>query len=72
MDGVLSIENCITSNNANGIRAEGGVIQVSNTMITDNAVGVLPAAGGQIVSFGNNRLRANGLNGNFTLVVGQR
>lgn len=71
IDGHLSLENCVSVDNYNGVRAEGGVVQVSNTMLTDNKYGLVNAGGfGQLVSFGNNRLRGNLNNGSFTLNVG--
>ncbi|HEX6622424.1 MAG TPA: right-handed parallel beta-helix repeat-containing protein [Pyrinomonadaceae bacterium] len=74
IDGFLNIENCVSSGNSNGIRAEGGVVHVSNTMLTDNRFGLVNAGGfGQLISYGNNRVRGNNVsNGNFTLNVGQR
>ena len=73
IDGHLTLENCVTVDNYNGIRAEGGVVQVSNTMVADNKYGLVNAAGwGQLISFGNNRLRGNVVNGSFTLNAGQK
>jgi hypothetical protein len=63
----------ITNNKDAGIRVSGPsvVFYVSNTMIAGNATGLLPS-GGQIISFGNNRLADNTTNGAFTSTIPQQ
>lgn len=63
----LNLQNCISSHNGVGITANtNAVVRVSNTQITNNGTGLNPTAGGQISSYGNNNVTANGAgNGPF-------
>jgi hypothetical protein len=59
----LNIESSVATGNDNGgVVASGALatVRISNTMITNNLAGLKTAAGGQIVSFGNNRIVGNG------------
>ncbi len=61
----FNLENCITTKNRAGIQARvGAVIRVSNTTITANVTG-LGNTGGQLLSYGNNKLAGNGSDGQF-------
>jgi hypothetical protein len=55
----------ITDSTANGLRATGAntVLRLSNSTLTGNAQGLLAVAGGQILSYGNNRNTGNLANG---------
>lgn len=55
----------IAYNGSNGIRVDGtgAVVRVSDSTITGNAVGLSIGVGGSIVSFSNNRITANDVNG---------
>ncbi len=55
----------IANNGSNGIRVDGAgaVVRVSDSTITGNAVGLSIGVGGSIVSFSNNRITANDVNG---------
>ena len=65
----LTIEDCVIKDNNMGINAYyPSIIRVSHSTITDNAQGLSPF-GGQILSFGNNRLAGNGMDGSFTGIV---
>jgi len=69
---VVSVENCVVTNNGIGIRASGSFtfssVIVSHTMIASNTTG-LSANGGTIKSFGNNRLANNNTDGAFTSTI---
>jgi hypothetical protein len=64
----LLIQNSVFSRNTVGLRSAGAnaTLRVSNTSIYQNGTGLQPAAGGQIISFGDNVLVANTSNGAFT------
>jgi len=67
--GVLTIEDCVIKDNNMGIVAYySNTIRVSHSTITDNNQGLSPF-GGQILSFGNNRLAGNITDGSFTGMV---
>jgi hypothetical protein len=63
----LNLQNCIASHNGQGITANtNAVVRVSNTQVTNNGTGLNNTAGGQISSYGNNNVTANGAgNGPF-------
>lgn len=70
----LTLENSLAADNANnGINAQGAAasIRISNMVVTGNGTG-LTASGGTIVSFGNNRIVGNGLDGAPTSTIGQQ
>ena len=65
----LNVESSVASNNGNNGVATGGAnstIRLSNTTVTGNAVGLNSSAGGQILSYGSNRISANGVDGSPT------
>ncbi len=63
----------IVDNLANGIvtNSAGSVINVGASTIGGNGTGVL-ASSGSLISFGNNQMSANGINGNFTSTTALR
>lgn len=69
----IVVENCLVSNNHFGILAlpngAGATIDVSQTMISENGVGLYNFGPGQITSFGNNRLARNGFDGSFSFLT---
>lgn len=66
---VANIEGCIIKNNNNGIVSySGSLARVSHSTITDNQQGI-PPYGGQVLSFGNNRLAGNVTDGFFTGMI---
>jgi hypothetical protein len=70
----LNVEDSIAADNINnGVNAQGAqaVIRLSNVTVTGNGTG-LNAGGGAIVSFGNNRVAGNVLDGTPTLTIAQR
>jgi hypothetical protein len=52
----------ISGNNFGGLHAtNGGIMRVSNSSITyNNTNGILSDAGGQVLTYGNNRVAGNG------------
>lgn len=50
---------------AGGIKSEGagGLVRISNNLITDNTNGLLMASGGKIISYGDNRVDGNAVDG---------
>ncbi|HXM36472.1 MAG TPA: right-handed parallel beta-helix repeat-containing protein [Pyrinomonadaceae bacterium] len=80
-ESITNVENCVVTNNGTGIRAAvvsaGGrefghtIFYLSATMITGNQTG-LAANGGEVVSFTNNRLANNTLDGSFTSTITQQ
>lgn len=68
----LNLESSVASHNgASGVRssAAGAIVRISNMTITNNVGNGLTAAGGAIVSFGNNRVSGNGVDGSPTSTV---
>jgi hypothetical protein len=71
---LLNLEDSIAADNINnGVNSQGAqsVIRLSNVVVTGNGTG-LNAGGGAIVSFGNNRVAGNVLDGTPTLTIVQR
>ena len=66
-------ESSIVANLANGIQTNsaGSVVNVGASTIGGNGTGV-KATAGQLISFGNNQMSANGSNGNFTSTTALR
>ena len=59
-----------SQNGGSGIRANGGataIVRVGNTVVTGNALGIDPAAGALVKSYGNNQVSGNTTDGAFTL-----
>jgi hypothetical protein len=76
---VIDLENCLVfDNNATvnsaGIAASGGqaVVRISNVMVINNRLGLMVSSGGNIVSFGNNRIAGNATDGAPTATPGQK
>lgn len=70
---VINVENCMIASNAiNGIRSAGSqsTIRISNVSVFNNNVG-LATGGGNIVSFGNNRIAGNTTDGAPTATIAQ-
>jgi hypothetical protein len=67
----LNLDRSESSNNGgSGIRANGGattIVRVANTVVTGNALGIDPAGGALIKSYGNNQVSGNTTDGAFTL-----
>jgi hypothetical protein len=62
----IDLDNVMVSGSATGIIAvNSGIVRVNNSSIIGNTTG-LSTSGGNIQSFGNNRLTGNGFNGSFT------
>jgi hypothetical protein len=64
----------IVNNGSNGIRSEGAAtarVRISDTTITGNATGLSIGAPAQVISFGNNRIDGNGVNGAPTSTIGE-
>ena len=62
----INLEGVVASNNGtNGVVTSGlgAIIRLSNTTITDNTTGLNSAAGGQILTYGSNRIAGNVPNG---------
>jgi hypothetical protein len=71
----INLENSVASNNGNnGIATSGGasIVRLSNMSISSNGVGLNSSAGGQILSYGSNRIAGNGVNGVPTGGVGEQ
>lgn len=72
---VLTIENSLAGDNGtNGVNGQGAfsTVILSNAVVTGNATGLLAAGGAAIVSFGNNRIIGNVVDGAPTVPVGQQ
>jgi hypothetical protein len=76
---VMDLEQCLVldSNatvNSAGVAATGAQasIRISNVMVVSNRLGLFVSAGGNIISFGNNRIAGNGTDGAPTLTPGQK
>ena len=69
--GVLAT-NIETTNNAYGIRSIGPnvTVRVENSKIVGNDTGLSNSGGGALLTFGNNAVRANGVDGAFSGPVG--
>lgn len=62
--GELGMTNCQVSGNNVGVQAgNGGTIRMSNNSVIGNNTGL---AGTSLISFGNNLVKGNGVNGSFT------
>jgi hypothetical protein len=71
----MSLENVVISGNPQaGVFAEGAgaAIRLSNSTITGSTQGIRASSGGSIVSFGNNRILGNTVDGNPTSTSAQR
>ena len=62
----INLERCVSANNGtNGILAQGAgaTVRISHTAVADNATGISSVGGGDIESFGTNRIAGNTVNG---------
>lgn len=63
----------ISEYSGSGVAAlAGAVVRLRDSTITGNAQGLLSTAGGQIISFGNNALSGNAVNGSPTSTISQQ
>jgi Right handed beta helix region len=71
----VNLEGCISADNAqSGVVAKGAgaVVNMSNTLVTHNAMGVNAGGGGSLVSFVNNRIVGNTTDGAPTADTAQQ
>lgn len=63
----------ISNNGSNGIRSEGAQsrVRIGDNVITGNATGLSIGSGAAVISFSNNRISGNGVNGAPTSTEGQ-
>lgn len=69
---VINLDAAVASNNDIGVRAidAGAVVRISQMLITGNATrGMSVLSGGTVISFGNNSVNGNGLDGTPTATV---
>ena len=67
---LINLENSTATNNGGGGVTTSGAaagISISNSTIMSNAQGINTSGGGSVYSFGNNRIIANGTNGEPTI-----
>jgi parallel beta helix pectate lyase-like protein len=62
----LNIESCLVEGNQIGITSDTAIVRVSNTTVSDNALGLQSLNGGQLLSRANNTLQDNDADGAFT------
>jgi hypothetical protein len=67
------VEDCLVSGNqiGIGIKSSNPIIRLSNAVVTKNGTG-LSAAGGQILSFSNNKISGNTIENTPTGIIGQQ
>ena len=76
--GTLNLENCVASNNGVGVSANGNnpskatIVVISNSVVTNNQLGLWQAISGVIYSRGNNTVTGNNtdINGTITPLGG--
>ncbi len=71
----MNLENCVSADNAqSGVVAQGAaaVVNMSNTLVTHNSMGVNAGSGGSVVSFVNNRIVGNTTDGAPTADTAQQ
>lgn len=71
----MNLESCMTSGNGmNGIQSNGpyATVRISNVTCTGNGSGLNPINGGTIVSFGNNKVTGNTVDGPLPTVITMR
>jgi hypothetical protein len=70
--GVLNVESCTMTMNDIGLYSNN-IVRVRNSMITGNGQGVQSSGpGNETISFGNNGLDGNSINGTFTMTIAQQ
>jgi hypothetical protein len=70
----IVLERVIVSNDTTGVQAEGSAnasVRLSNVLITSNSAGLSSVSGGQLISFLNNSIAGNGVNGASTSTTPQ-
>ncbi len=70
----IILERVIASNNTTGVQAEGSAnasVRLSSMLITSNSAGLSSVSGGQLISFVNNSVAGNGVNGSSTSTTPQ-
>jgi hypothetical protein len=61
----IILERVVISNNVTGVQAEGSLnasVRISNTLVTQNSVGLASVSSGQVISFVNNSVAGNNTN----------
>ena len=69
----INLDRCVATNNAQAaVRSTGALstLRLAETTVTDNGTGLASVTGGAILSYGNNRIAGNGINGAPTGPVG--
>jgi hypothetical protein len=71
---VMNLESSMASGNATGVNADGAnsTINMSNVTVVNNGTGLSTTSGGHIVSFGNNKVTDNTMNGSPTKTISQK
>ncbi len=64
----------VANNSSGGVRSEGAaaIVRLSDATIFDNGAGLVSVGGGAVLSFGNNQIAGNGVNGAPTGVLAQQ
>jgi len=71
----LNVEDCVIQGSNTGIFAGNGggggtaIVRVSRSTIVDNSQGLSSMGGAPLLSYGNNRVAGNGINGAFTGLI---
>jgi hypothetical protein len=76
---IMNLEGCLVAENnatpgTTGVLAAGAAatVRLSNVTVVNNGVGLSSVTGGNIVSFGNNRITGNGTDGAPTVTLPQK
>ena len=72
LSGILTVDNCTVTHSSLALGVASGTIVLSNSTITQNTKGLQAGAGGTIISFVNNRIINNGVDGAPTKSVFQK
>jgi hypothetical protein len=68
----IILERVIITNNKTGVQSEGSAfasVRLTDTLITQNPVGLSSISGGQLITWGTNSVAGNGVNGATTSTV---
>lgn len=69
----MYLENCVAADNRWGVRADSSTIDFSNCTVSGNTeAGLSQVGSGTLISFGNNRISGNAVDGNPTGQAAQR
>jgi hypothetical protein len=69
----VNVEDCVITNNDFGVVAgQAAIARLSSTVVMNNSNGLYTDGASFVVSFGNNRITANGVDGAFTSTVALR